>query len=303
MQARCPHCQNVFTTAGAGHQPCPHCARQVNVPDVRGAGPRVPLDPYAAPPSAEPLPEAVPSPWERRGELGLMRGFLLTLKEATFAPGSFWPSLNARGPLLDALLWAWAAVGLGALVSVPFALLEAAQLLAELDRMLLELDAAELARARPLVQGFRDFVARVGPANYLLGLLAAQALFFPLALVVLSGITHAALSLFGAASRGFVATFRALAYASGPAVFIGLPLIGVLASFWSLVLAVWGLRALQATSLPRVLLALGVPLVALACCLPCVVGVGSGAVKASQEATPPTPETIELLAPPLDLLP
>ena len=106
MQARCPHCSNVFATERSGQQFCPSCGQQVNVPDPVGAAPGSP--PPDAPPGAPPEPPGQqPTPWERRKELGAFKGFFETWKSIITEPEQFWTRLMPQRGLSDALFFSW----------------------------------------------------------------------------------------------------------------------------------------------------------------------------------------------------
>src|SRR4051794_33983616 len=104
MQARCPHCRNVFSTERSGVQFCPSCGNQVDVPEVAAGGPGVP----PPPPMGEPqIPGFGETPWERRAELGFFPALLQTWKETMFQPQAFWRQVKPNGPFGDALIYAW----------------------------------------------------------------------------------------------------------------------------------------------------------------------------------------------------
>lgn len=306
MQARCPHCQGVFATGEPGLQACPQCGKQVNVPDLRSER-RRPLDPYAsdghdASAGEEPLRE--PTDWERRGELGFLKGLLGTLKASVLAPSRFWRSVRPDGPLLDALLWGWIITALGAVVQLPFALADGASFVGELDQIIEQFAARGMGEVAARVEDFRRGVARFGPTNYMLALVASRAIFFPLFAVASAGVLHLGLLIFGGARGGFLATFRAFCYASAPWLLTGVPVLGFFSFLWFLVLLGWGLRAVHAASTARILLAFGAPLLLICCCLPCLAGTlgGLDAVRAGGQV--PVPEkTIELRRAPLDFEP
>lgn len=302
MQARCPHCHEVFSTGEPGVQTCPRCSRQVNVPDPRSDR-RPALDPYAAQvadASLESLRE--PTPWERRSELGGGRAFIETFKASTFAPSKFWPSVRPEGPLLDALLWGWIIVALGALIQLPFALADAGGFLEQLDEVLGEFARRGMEAQAESLRRFRTVVARFGVTNYMLVLVGSRALFFPLFALVVASFVHLGLLLFGGARGGFPGTFRAFCYASGPLLLSGVPILGFFAYLGFLLLFAFGLRAVHSASSARILLALIAPVFLLCCCISCGVGLAFQPPEAGgQPAAPAKP--IELRSPSLDFTP
>lgn len=297
MQARCPHCQEVFATPTSGVQTCPRCGRQLNVPDL-GIPARGPLDPYAAPPpAAPPAPGREPTPWENRSSVGLVAGFLQTFKRATFLPGKFWPSVRPEGSLLDALLWAWLVVAIGSVLHFPFALSQYPSLLSSMDQMIESARTLGSGSQVAVLIQLRDSLARLGPVGTALAQTVPTAIFYPLTVLIQGALLHLCCVLLGCSKNGFNATLRVLCYASGPLLFLGIPVLNLFAGLWAGVLVVWGLRHLQETNEVRAMFAVASPMVILCCCLFCAIGamVGPMAKKAAEGA--PTPEVIELGSP------
>src|SRR5579871_1032192 len=172
MQARCPQCSATFQTERTGAQFCPNCGQQVNVAEVAGAG----APPGAAPPAASASGARVPTPWERRAELGVVQGFLLNVKQMVVDPDGFWRSVRPDAPLSDALFFGWIVAVIGALVSAPFQALMASQLhqtLAQLKQLGVDLPAEQMHLLESLLGG---------PASY--GLLALRPVLYPLSLII-----------------------------------------------------------------------------------------------------------------------
>src|SRR5262249_38978475 len=121
MDARCPRCSTVFTTDGRGIQFCPNCGQQVDVPEPPqasgggwgqspGPGPgggggfgggRFTGEP---PPGGTPFPgQRELTPWERRKELGLVKGVIETWKRSVLSPQAFFPTVRPDLPWSAAL--------------------------------------------------------------------------------------------------------------------------------------------------------------------------------------------------------
>jgi hypothetical protein len=76
-------------------------------------------------------------------------------------------------------------------------------------------------------------------------------------------IVHIGFLVVGAGRQGFEATFRAFAYASGPAVFAVVPFFGPLLSLvWGMVLVFVAVREVQRTTNVRASLGFSIPLLA-----------------------------------------
>lgn len=276
MQARCPHCRNVFPTERTGVQFCPHCGREIDVP----AGAPTPVEPRAeVPPTGtegtgtgagpsgswtgapEPLPEEVVA-WERRRELGFFAALWQTWKEGMFAPTRFWSKVRPAGPTVDALLYAWILFVVAKVLSIPFAFFQP-------DTASLE-QALQQTALNDQLKGLLEQVAHVSVVASL-GTIAVTALLFPVFLVIAAAILHLFALLFGAAKNGYWATFRVLAYASSPFVFSFYGCLSVLAFLYSVVLTILGLTRVQETSAGKASGAVLTPFVA--SCFCCCAGV------------------------------
>jgi hypothetical protein len=74
-------------------------------------------------------------------------------------------------------------------------------------------------------------------------------------------LVHLGLSLVGGAKEGFQATFRSVSYSSVANSFNAIPVVGSIASLWSLVLTVIGLRETHKTSTGKSIIAVVIPLI------------------------------------------
>jgi hypothetical protein len=102
----------------------------------------------------------------------------------------------------------------------------------------------------------------------ILGSLVGQLVLAPVILFLIAGVVHLSGMLFGATKKGFDATVRALAYASGPLVIAVVPWCGSsIGAIWWLVVFVIGLAKLQRTSTGPALGAVAVPVVVFFCCI------------------------------------
>jgi hypothetical protein len=284
MQARCPHCRNVFPTERTGVQFCPHCGREIDVP----AGAPTSVEPPASfQPPAEPLPPGgaagpVPQdtvPWERRRELGFFNALWQTWKGSMFAPSTFWPRVRPAGPPVDALLFAWILYGFAKVLAIPFVLLQP-------DAATLEQILQQSAVQDPRLSGVLEQVAHLGGLASL-GMLAVTALLFPVFLVIAAAILHLFALLFGTGKNGYWATFRVVAYASSPLVFSFYGCLSTLAFLYAVVLTILGLTRVQDTSAGKATATVLTPFVASCfCCCAGVALLGMGVAAAVGGAHP-----------------
>lgn len=185
------------------------------------------LPPYGGQWSPEPWAAGTeafePAPWERLDELGFWRAFSDTWKATCFDPSGFFSRL-APWRLGPAFFYA---LLVGAIGSVGNSLWTATIF-------------------NPLTGGSSGFLV-----FELFGALVGQAV----GIWIAAGIVHLGCLLFGAASQGFGATFRVVAYASSPAILGILPMGSLVGGIWSLVLAIVGLQWMQRTTRLRAVLA------------------------------------------------
>lgn len=181
-------------------------------------------------------------PWEERGRLGLFNAFWQTARSTMFSPGLCYPGLSPTGRLWDPISYALfastacllaALVGLGALASI----------------------IALVAAGRQAAQGIGIGAAALG------GIAIALPLLMLVRIFLLAGVEHLGLIILGASQNGFEATLRAHCYATGPAVFLVIPLCGpYIAEIWQMVLRVLGYRSVHKTSIGKAVFAVLAPI-------------------------------------------
>jgi hypothetical protein len=206
-----------------------------------------------------------------------------TWKQTMTSPERFWSSVKPDGRWEDALLYAWVlgAISLvvGAILKLPFQGLIADQVRRSLDM------ARSMGNIPPEAQRLLEAFlgARVG---FQLWGVVVQLILFPVILLIHAALVHLFCILFGCATNGFWATFRALSYAQAPIVFVALqavPCLGtvltVAASVYIIVLQIWGIMRLQETSGGKAAAAV-LAIFVIACCCVCGVGIfAAGALK------------------------
>jgi len=260
MEARCPRCSTVFTTDRSGIQFCPNCGQQVDVPDPY-ARPAVP-DTWGQPPAGgprfagEPPPGGGPAPglreltpWERRREIGLVRGFVETWKRSVLSPHTFFPTVRPDVPWSEALFYAWIIHAITVAIGLPFVGLG------------LFRPPSNFGSDPQMENAMRALSGGVG-----IGSLLVSVLVYPLFVLAGAGVLHLVAMLFGAARNGYGATVRAICYAAGPNLLGIVPCFGFLASLYSLVLAIFGISSLQETSMGKAAGIVLLPFVLLVCC-------------------------------------
>lgn len=157
------------------------------------------------------------TPWEQRERLGVLRGFLQTLKGAALSPRTFFDRLRPETAWTEAFWYGW-------LVQAVFGALGA--LLAVVEMLPLRGDD------RP----------RLGDLDWYLLVLVAPVALYPVLVLVLAAVVHLLALVTRETHRGLASTLRAVCY-SGVA--LGLVVnLGPLA-IWALVVGVYALARLQ----------------------------------------------------------
>jgi len=181
--------------------------------------------------------------WERRREIGFFAALWLTWRDSVFRPVPFFRRLPPRAGYGAPLGYTVVMTVFGLFFSFYWATIE-------------EAVGGTLAHGL-IVELITGFVM------LLLGLALVVPLYVGL-LFTSVGIIHVGLLIVGAGRRGYEATFRAVAYASGPAAFSVFPFFGpLLGLVWGMVLLYLAVREVQRTTNSRASLAFLLPFVAL----------------------------------------
>ncbi|HWV37546.1 MAG TPA: YIP1 family protein [Vulgatibacter sp.] len=176
-----------------------------------------------------------PAPWEERDRLGFFPALVETWKRSVFQPTAFFSTLSP-GPVGPA--WGYAV-----LISVPSVVLTV------LGLSLMGGDEA-----------WRE--TGIG----LLPLAIGAAILSTVSVWINAAVLHVCALIAGAASQGFDATFRSVAYSTGPSIFAWVPLVGGLSGIWVLVLEVIAIQNLQRTTRGRAILAVLLPVISITIC-------------------------------------
>lgn len=241
-QMRCPLCSAPLR---ATDRVCPFCS--LVVAENAAAGPEPAMAPPPEPPVAKATAAGAPvavsaPPWEAWRAFGFFTALWLTWRESTFRPVEFFRALPPRSGYGSPLGYAVLATLVGLFFGFYWGMVEE-------------------ALSGTLEQGL--VVELVGG---LVTLCVGLAFMIPLyvgLLFVSVAIIHIGFLVVGAGRQGFEATFRAVAYASSPAVFAIVPFFGPLLSLvWGMVLVYVAVREVQRTTNGRATVGFLVPLLA-----------------------------------------
>jgi hypothetical protein len=199
--------------------------------------------------------EQVP-PWEQRAELGLVAAYIQTVKLGVTEPAKFWNQFPKKGPMSDAFFFGWINMALTALVAGLFFPLNIGPAL-NIYKSMPNMPA-------PLLRGI-DFM-QAHPFQMGAGYAATMIVLFPLIIVLSAGLYHLFLLPWSAGGSGFEATFRTACYANFANLAAGLPVIGLLAGIYNLVMLCWGFVKVHRTTTGRVIGALLTPMIIAMCC-------------------------------------
>jgi hypothetical protein len=270
MDARCPRCSTVFTTDRSGIQFCPNCGQQVDVPEPAaspGWGQSAPGARFTGEPPAggAPIPgHRELTPWERRRELGFVRGLWETWRRSVFSPKQFFPTVRPDLPWTEALFYAWILHAITVVASLPF------------------IGFGFFSPTLPpgmgddpqISQALKAMSGGVGIGQALTSLVL-----YPLGLLIGAAIYHLIAMLFGAAENGYGATVRALCYSLGPNI-LGLSVyvffllgicIGLFAAVYASILLILALASLQNTTVGKATAIVVLPDLLFLCC--CAIGI------------------------------
>ncbi len=194
-----------------------------------------------------------------------------TWKQTIFSPDKFWSSVRPDGRWEDALFYGWLLGTITLLVSllvkIPLQSMIASQMRASLDRL------SSLQGLPPEAKYYVEML--IGLSTGLkVWWTVVQIILWPIGLFIGAALIHVFCILFGCATNGYWATFRAVAYAQAPLVFSVLapvPCFGAVLSLCALVywivLQVLGIMRLQDTSAGKATAAvLAIPVLCCCCC-------------------------------------
>lgn len=191
--------------------------------------------------------ERTNTPWEDRSSSGLFQGLFKTLKASVFSPADFFKKMSLSGGIVDPLLYALICCMIGLTFRYVW---QIALQGAMKDFMPPEMNAA------------------VGSMFQSVGI-AFLAVMAPLSVIlwqfVLAGLLHLILMMVRGANRNFEATFRAVSYSTGPALFMVIPFCGdFIAGLWTVIMIIIGLKEAHATTGGKAAFAVLFPLIL--CC-------------------------------------
>ncbi len=206
---------------------CPHCGKEIadnqEFCQYCGAG-------VTAPAPGAARREKVP--WEDRGTEGFFGGLLKTLKGALFSPAEFFKKMAVTGGLADPILYALIVGMVGVIFSYLWQILFQGAVQSYLPVEMKSMPGYNIFQTLGLA-----VVAVAMPFIIILGLF------------IWSGILHLFLTMVKGAKAGFEATFRVVSYSYSTNILNVIPFCGgIIASVWSIVLAVIGLREAHDTS-------------------------------------------------------
>ena len=241
FQARCPNCG---LPTNPGDKFCKNCGQPFA--ESRQEAPQLPEPPKPPVPPLPPTegmgePGYSPPPgdgkyvaWENREKVGFFEAIWQTWQESVFNPEKFYSHLPSRGgygnPLLYAVIILWIATIINQAYNIIFS----------------GFFHGLMARFIPTNESLISIGMQTGMS--LLYMIIAP-IFIVAGLFIMSGIYHLIFLIFGWSKRDFEATFRAVAYSAGPAIFFIVPFCGSLVGWiWSAVLTVIGLKYMQETT-------------------------------------------------------
>jgi len=203
-----------------------------------------------------------------------------TWKQSILSPEKFWSSVRPDGRWEDAFLYGWlialiTVVG-NLIISLPFQATMAAQMRQAIEMM------SSRGNLPPQAQRYLEVIMGAG-AGFQVSYAIVRIFIWPIGIFIFAALVHLFCILFGCATNGFGATFRALGYAQGAMIFAMLstiPCVGAALSLaaviYTIVLQIWGVMRLQETSGGKAAAAvLATPVLCCCCCCGIIALAGS----------------------------
>lgn len=226
--AVCPRCHQKFPLS---HRKKPRSAPQEESPEILEAGTLTP------PLNSD--SETDGTPWEKRDDLGLLYGILLTFKKVLFQPGALFKARSYPEGLKEPLAFGLLTGGLGDMLAFFWpVLLFSLGLLPFADSIF-----------EPL-NGIWIFL------TLMVGIPVAVVL----KMIFYSSILHLMLLMVRGGKGGYKATFRVVAYSQAALAWNVIPFMGAwIATVWKLVIQVIGLHEIHHISYAKVIVAFLLP--------------------------------------------
>ncbi len=225
----CPFCSKEIQQHASK---CVHCGQWLTAPEAGdGVGAYQPGAGISRPQFQEEYHDEDDRecPWEERESYGTLNAYFATATKSLLHPTEFFSRLPKDAGYLNPILFGVMTI----VLSVVFAFIW-----------------SSLLRS-----GGGLFVFLIGIPFIVLG----SFIVIPIAFFVWSGILHLCLLLVRGANEGYQATFRVVSYSSVPSLFNAVPIVGSIASLWSIVLTVIGLREVHKTSTGKSVVAVLIP--------------------------------------------
>ena len=275
----CPACQALLPEPPERF--CPNCGHDLQalpaLPGMPSPPPGLPPPPPAwnpthpgggggwqAPPGA-----GRRTPWERRDEIGTATALVETTQAVLLRPSEFFRQMPVVGGLGGPLVYGLVLGYIGVVARAVYDLVFSSVL------------GSAMSGLSPDPQ-LQPFLKLLEGGGGVLGLAVALVIGIPMmaiAMFLTTGVLHVFLMMLGAASRGFEATFRVVAYAQATALLNVIPFCGsLLAGLYALVLIVIGLTEAQQTSAGKALLAVLLPIFLFCCCCGTVLALAFGGI-------------------------
>jgi hypothetical protein len=208
----------------------------------------------------------------------VVKAVVETWRRSIFMPEPFWASVKPDGPAGDAFAYALIIWVAAAVIQFPIQAFQSQRS----QRIFEQMAGGQFGNMPAEFQRWFDILARyqMHPFRTAVFYMGAYLVLAPIGLLIGSAIVHLFCMLLGCAKNGYWATFRAFAYASAPAVAVGIPCVGAVAGIYMIVLEIWGLAKIQETTIGKAAGAVLLPIVVVWCC-GCLAIFGLGAIIAS----------------------
>jgi hypothetical protein len=176
-----------------------------------------------------------PSPWERRMDLGLLKGIWLTFRHALFSPTLFYSKMRRIKGIREPLAFGMLLGSIGTMLRFFW------------EFLYISRGSSPLSRLIP---------PEISVNTIFFILIILSPLIVVISMFITGCLIHLFLMIFRGDKRGFDGTFRVIAFSQSTNAFSLIPVIGILIGFvWNLIVMTIGLKNIHDTSYFKVIMA------------------------------------------------
>lgn len=244
VEITCPNCNyskkiaEDKIPAGAKWARCPQCNNRFDIKAIdTGSEPEPDIQKGQKPKDSK----RVPSPWEKRSEIGIWQGILNSAKQVLMTPGIFFKTLTYKGGIREPLAYGLLLGSIGSMFSFFWQFLMIPESIHTLSDGLL---------------------GRAGLNIFFIGIIILIPFFVLFGMFITSLIAHVCLLMVRSGTNRFEGTFRVIAFSQVPQILGIIPFLGGFIAFiWGIIILIFGLKEIHDTDFLKVIFALLIPFI------------------------------------------